>query len=490
MPGESTGRAPPPRVHELLIELDRASRESMRHQLGRRLRAGIEDGSLPEAARLPSSRSLAEQLGVSRGVVVDAYEQLTAQGFLLSRPRMAPVVCGGEFPAPAPPRPVTRYRFVLNPNAPDLSLFPRRLWLQATAEVMRDLPDAELDYPADWRGPVSLRTALAGYLPRVRRVSVSLDRLILTAGFLHSLDLICRALAARGARRVAVENPSIPEQAAIARSHGLEVMPVPVDDAGLVVEDLPATGAEAVIVTPAHQFPLGTVLSAQRRRALVSWARDRGALIVENDYDAEFRYDGPPVGAVQGLAPERTVYVGTTSKTLAPALRLGWIIAPTQVARALADLPLDRGGGFTGINSQVLAQLMRSGAYERHVQRCRREYRRRRDALVQALAAELPQLQVLGIAGGLHLTLRLPPACDTDRVVETARSAGIDIRPLAYYTCTATGQEQEQEQEQEQGLVLGYGRLRQRNIPGAINTLARTLERAGNSHPEPKPGWR
>jgi GntR family transcriptional regulator/MocR family aminotransferase len=461
--------AQPLKAHELLVELDRASREPLRRQLERWLRAGIEDGSLPDGTRLPSSRGLAEHLGVSRGVVVDAYDQLTAQGFLLSRQRRAPVVCAAEVPSSAPPPPDSPYRFVLSPNAPDPGLFPRRQWLRATAEVMRELPNQELDYPSDWRGPMRVRTALAGYLTRVRRVNAGLDRLILTFGYLHSVDLICRVLAAQGARRIAMENPSIPEQAAIARSHGLAVDTIPVDEAGLVVEQLFDTEAEAVIVTPAHQFPLGMVLSAQRRRAMASWATQRQGVIVENDYDAEFRYDGSPIGAVQSLAPERTIYLGTTSKTLAPAVRLGWMVAPAEIAGTLAGIQRNHGGGFIGINAHVLAQLLLSGAYERHVQRCRRTYRRRRDALVRAIAAELPHLKVLGIAGGLHLTLRLPPACDVDSVVETVRSEGIDIRPLSHYASTPIDQP---------GLVLGYGRLSQSSLPGVVHALAQAVDAA------------
>lgn len=467
-PTATPGANEPPRAAELLIELDRSSREPLRRQLETRLRAAIEDGSLPDGTRLPSSRSLAQQLAVSRGVAVDAYEQLIAQGFLVSRPRQAPVVRAGEATRPAAPRPAARYRFVLNPNAPDLSLFPRRLWLQATAEAMRDLPDTELDYPADSRGAAELRTALVGYLSRVRRVRVNLDNLVLTLGFLHSLDLLFRGLVLRGVRRVAVENPSVPEQVAMARAHGMEVRPIPVDQAGLVVDELLDTNAEAVIVTPAHQFPLGSVLSPDRRRALAAWARQRDALIVENDYAAEFRYDGPPIGAVQGLAPEHTVYVGTTSKTLAPAVRLGWIAAPTQVTSALAETPLEGSGGFTGLTGHVFARLLLSGRYERHVQRCRRDYRRRRDALVKALSARLPQLQVLGAAGGLHLTLQLPPGCNADRVAETARSEGIDIRPLSYYAHTPI--------KQEPGLVMGYGRLPLPSVPGVVGALARASQ--------------
>jgi GntR family transcriptional regulator/MocR family aminotransferase len=455
--------AEPPKAHELLIELDRGSREPLRHQLERGLRAGIEDGSLRDGTRLPSSRSLAGQLGVSRGVVVDAYQQLIAQGFLLSRARTAPIVCAQENPPSAPPPQTSPFRFFLNPTAPDLSLFPRRLWSRAVIEALRELRDSELDYPRDPRGAANLRAALVSYLSRVRRVRVELDNLVLTLGFLHTVDLLCRALVLRGCKRVAVENPSIPDQSAIARSYGLEVDPIAVDDAGLVVEDLFQTEAEAVIVTPARQFPLGTVLSPQRRRALVSWARERNALIVENDYDAEFRYDGPPIGAVQGLAPECTAYVGTTSKTLAPAVRIGWVAAPAAISSALADVQL-HSGGFTGLSGQALARLMPSGAYERHVQRCRHEYRRRRDALVKTLSAELPELRVLGIAGGLNVTLQLPAERDADRVAETAQTEGIDIRPLSYYALAPV--------KQEPGLVLGYGRLPPPSMSAAVTALA------------------
>jgi GntR family transcriptional regulator / MocR family aminotransferase len=267
-----------------------------------------------------------------------------------------------------------------------------------------------------------------------------------------------------------VENPSAPEQVAIARAHGITIRPIPVDQAGLVVGDLLDSDAEAVVVTPAHQFPLGTVLSPQRRRRLAAWAKQQDALVVENDYAAEFRYDGPPIGAMQGLAPDHTVYMGTTSKTLAPAVRLGWIAAPAEVTSALADTPLEGSGGFTGLTGQVFARLLLSGRYERHVQRCRRDYRRRRDALVEALSAWLPQLRVLGAAGGLHLTLQLPPGCDAGRVADTARSEGIDIRPLSHYAHTPI--------EQEPGLVMGYGRLPLPSVPGAVATLARAVQTA------------
>jgi GntR family transcriptional regulator/MocR family aminotransferase len=452
---------------ELLIELDRADRMPLRRQLEVTLRTAIEGGRLPDGTRLPSSRSLAEQLGVSRGVVVDAYEQLIAQGFLMSHARTAPVVRSVAAPAPRSPQPAPANQFKLSPTTPDVRLFPRRAWQLATAAAMRDVPDAELGDPADRRGATELRRILAAYLYRVRHVRVELDNLILTAGFLHSVDLLCGVLVERGIRRIAVENPSVPDLGLIAGRHGMELDPIEVDHEGIVVETLRRTGAAAVIVTPAHQFPLGMVLSSRRRHELADWAADRDGLIIENDYDAEYRYDGPPIGAVQGLAPQHTVYVGTTSKTLAPAVRLGWVAAPDEIARALVATQLPGTGGSTGLNAHVFAQLLLSGSYERHVQRCRREYRRRRDALVRALAAQLPQLTVQGIAGGLHFTVGIPRGYDADRVAEAARSEGIEIRPLSYYTHGPA---------EHQGLVIGYGRLGPTSVPTVVSGLARALD--------------
>jgi GntR family transcriptional regulator/MocR family aminotransferase len=265
---------------------------------------------------------------------------------------------------------------------------------------------------------------------------------------------------------VAIENPSIPEQAAIVAGHGLEIVNVDVDEDGLVVEQLQGSAAGAVLVTPAHQFPLGAVLSPARRQALVAWAAERDALIVENDYDAEFRYDGPPIGAVQGLAPGRTACIGTTSKTLAPAVRLGWIAAPAAIAAQVAELQTHR-AGFSGLNAHVLAQLMLTGAYERHVQRCRREYRRRRDALLEAISRELPELSALGAAGGLHLTLLLSPGMDATAVAEAARPLGLEIAPLSYYERGQTGK--------PPGLVVGYGRLPTAGVARAVKALSRAL---------------
>lgn len=460
------------RAAELSIALDRTNPVPLRRQLEAALRAAIEDGTLPDGVRLPSSRSLAEQLGVSRGVVVDAYEQLGAQGFLLPRPRAVPVVRAGSAHVAVQSSVVHRRRFELSPNAPDLRMFPRRQWLRATADVMRDLPDVDLDYPQDKAGGPELRAALAGYLTRVRRAHVTPDDVIVTRGYLPSLEMLCRVLAKRGATRVGIEDPSISEQIDITQTNGLTPVPIPVDGDGISIEELAAAELDAVIVTPARQFPLGGVLSPARRQALAAWARDRDALIIENDYDAEFRYDGAPIGALQGLAPRQTAYIGTASKTLAPAVRLGWLIAPQDIAHELTEL-IDTSGAFTDLTGHVFARLMVTGAYERHVQHCRREYRRRRDALVAALGASLPEVEVLGIAGGLQLTLRLPSGHDADLTCRLAARDDVGIRPLSSYTHGVN--------ECEPALVLGYGQLPLPSVTAVVSTLAAAITRAARS---------
>lgn len=420
---------------------------------------------LPVGTSLPSSRLLAAQLGVSRGVVVEAYDQLVAQGFLAVRQGAVPVVAaGGTAPVedeigdrPAP----CRYDF--GANISDTSLFPRRQWLRTMERVLSTLPDAELNYP-DPGGVSELRQVLTSYLRRVRGVDAGPARLVVSQGFLQSIDLVCRLLHEQGASRVGVENPSLNHQWAAARRYGLEVVPVLTDADGLDVAALERAAVDAVILTPAHQFPTGAVLSPERRRGLAAWAEQGNRLIVENDYDAEFRYDRRPIGAIQGMAPQQTIYLGTASKTLAPGLRLGWIVAPPQLVTPLARAKYQADGGSPSLTQHVFARFVDSGDYDRHIRRCRHDYRQRRDALSRAVATELPGLELRGIAAGLHATLRLPPGTDDEALARRAAAHGLRVRSLSSYRL---GHE-----PVAPGLVLGYGLLPTPTIALAIRHLA------------------
>jgi GntR family transcriptional regulator/MocR family aminotransferase len=458
-------------VTELLLELDRGAREPLRRQLERRLRECLEEGVLPIGARLPGTRTLAADLGVSRGVVVDAYDALVAQGLLVVADRKAPRVAdGAHWPRPdAVARSRADLRYDLNPTAPDLSWFPRRLWLRTAQHVLATLPDPELDYPVDGHGSPVLRAIVADYVRRVRGVAVEASHIVVTQGFLQTVDLFCRLLRACGAGAIAVEDPSIVHQRETARRNGLEVIPVPVDRDGMRVEELAASTARAVIATPAHQFPTGAVMSPARRRALVAWAQAVDGLIIEDDYDAEFRYDRRPIGAVQRLSPEHVAYVGTVSKTLVPAVRLGWVAAPPRWAGALAELKLQADGGSDVLAEQILARMIDTGEYERHIRRLRHRYRRRRDALAGALAAQLPDLPVVGASAGLHVVIELPEDSDDEAVADRARHGGMGVRSLSHYRL--------RRKPAQPGLVLGYGRLSPASIPDAVGEVRRALGR-------------
>ena len=449
------------------ISIDRAPGETLRAALRRTLRNAVRDGALRAGTRLPASRVLARQLGVSRGVVTDAYAQLEAEGFLVVRERLAPVVAG----VAAQPRrrsdahsPARAPRYDLTPTTPDVMRFPLRQWLAAYQKSARRTAPATLDY-REPRGELALREVLADHLGRTRGVIAEPGQIIVVQGTAQGFDLLLRSLAARGARRVAVEDPSHTTQHERIRAHGIDLVAQPVDRHGVTVDGL---DADALLVTPAHQFPTGCVLTGARRRALLAWADADDALFVEDDYDSEFRYDREPVRALQGLAPERVVYLGTVSKTLAPALRLGWVVAPFDTvadlerAKRLAD-------DFSPVLDQLaLAALIADGEYDRHLRRARRSYRARRDALVTALGEQLPGLVVDGIAAGVHVLLRLPGGVSDAVVADEAACAGIRVPPLSAFRITPSN---------AGGLVIGYGRLHESAVGAATRALATVIRR-------------
>jgi GntR family transcriptional regulator / MocR family aminotransferase len=441
----------------------------LRAQIEEQLRDAVRFGRLAAGLALPSSRVLARELGVSRGVVVDAYAQLSAEGYLVSRQGAPTRVSDAATPAAgaaARPEAERAPRFDFRPGGPDVSLFPRAAWLASLRRALRDAPDARLDY-GDPRGAPELRVALARYLGRVRGVVADPERTIVTSGMAQGMAIFARGLVSLGGRAMAMEDPSSAPGRAQLASNGLELAPVAVDDQGLVVDelDLEAAPPDAVMVTPAHQFPLGVVLSPERRAGLIDWVARAGALVLEDDYDAEYRYDRLPVGAVQGLAPERVAYAGSVSKTLAPGLRLGWLVAPERIAQAAAAAKATDDLGTPVVEQLALADFLERGELDRHLRRTRSIYRARRDALVGALARHLPGCRPTGVAAGLHLVVSLPPDAGEAEVLEAARSRGVGLSGLSEHRIRPGAP----------ALLVGYGRIVEPAIDEGVRALADSL---------------
>src|SRR5215471_5848055 len=324
---------------EVFLTLDRSRGVALRAQLEDQLRHAIRSGRLAAGDRVPSSRALATALGVSRGLVQDCYAQLIAEGYLVSRggsaTRVATAASRPESTSLAPASAPARLAADFASGVPDLASAPREAWAWAVREACRTAANNEFSY-GDPRGSPRLREVLAGYLRRVRAADTTAAQVIVCSGMAQGLGLVLRTLAGQGLARVAFEDPGSPaSMTATAAWAGVEAVPVPVDDSGVDVGALDTTGAGAVVLTPAHQWPTGVVLAPERRLALVEWATRTNAVIIEDDYDAEFRYDREPVGALQGLAPDLVVALGTVSKSLAPVLRLGWIASPPRLTGPL-----------------------------------------------------------------------------------------------------------------------------------------------------------
>ncbi|ACU72583.1 transcriptional regulator, GntR family with aminotransferase domain [Catenulispora acidiphila DSM 44928] len=462
---------------EVLVELDRAAGRLVA-QLVAGLRDAVREGRLAGGTVLPPSRQLAAELRVSRGIVVEAYQQLVAEGYLLSRvgsgTRVAEglvATAAGAVGATADAGSAAPPRYDLTPGSPDLSLFPRSAWLAAMRRAVSTLPNSDLGY-GDPAGVLRFREEMAAYLSRVRAADAVPERIVALNGAAHGLALGLRALREDGHRVLAVEDPSGDRPRQILGISGLDLAWVPVDDDGLIVSELRKTAATVVHVTPAHQYPTGTALSPGRRAELVAWAREVDGIIIEDDYDAEFRYDRDPIACLQGLGPDRVLYLGTASKSLAPALRLGWALAPAPLAERLRALRKETDLGGPILEHVTLAELIASGAYDRHLRGVRRRYRERRDALAAALAERLPHWRVRGIAAGLHLLVDLPPAVDEEVLTTAARAHGVRVQPLAPMRC-APG---------PPGLVLGYAGLSPAHLAEAVRLLhaaARSCDAVG-----------
>jgi len=456
---------------ELLLSVSRSAPGTLGSQIEGALRHRIRDGALRAGTTLPSTRDLARQLGISRRVVVDAYGQLTAEGYLSvrqgARPQVAEPAVGAAPAPPAPPPHAAEMRFDFRPSMPDVTTFPRAAWARCLRSAATSITDADLAY-GDPRGVETLRAALADYLGRVRGVVATTENVVVTTGYTQGLGIVCRALVESGARRIGLESPADPEYGMIARRGGLEPVPVPVDGDGVRVDVLEAAGVDAVAVTPAHQHPTGAVLSSERRNELVAWLRRREAIAVEDDYDAEYRYDRAAIGAVQGLEPDRVVYAGSTAKTLAPALRLGWLVVPARLVEQVRaeKLLADRGTGR--IEQLAFAEFLARGHLDRHRRRMRLRYAARRSALIDALGRELPEATVRGIAAGLHVTVELRSDDDERAILEEARARRIALASISDYGVD----------DGPPTLMLGYGHLPEPAVEPGVRELAEAIRAA------------
>jgi GntR family transcriptional regulator / MocR family aminotransferase len=460
---------------ELLIRLrDGASvTGSKRVKLEERLRDLVRDGTLAPGARLPSSRALATDLRVSRRLVVEAYGQLLAEGYLLSRPGAGTYVAAeASATEPLVASPTARpLRFDFFPGAPDLNSFPRSLWLRTLREVLVAAPASTFAYP-DPRGAPQLRRALASYLRRVRGVVAEPDSIIVCSGATQGLALLGRVLVRTGIEAIAVEDPSLTPHRAVLAYAGLHVRGVPVDEQGIRVEEL---DARAVLTTPAHQCPTGVALSATRRAALIEWARS-GGLVIEDDYDAEFRYDRAPLAALQGLVPDRVAYLGTISKALAPGLRLGWLVLPSSLVGPVAEAKTLEDLGSPTLEQLVLARLIETASYDRHLRKARRRNARRRDALVGAVAKHLPGSSVSGVSAGLHALVRLPTPLDAQRVIREAQERSVGVYPLTLHLIDPPSE--------TDALVLGYAGLSEPAIDEGMRRLGEALKAMAGGAPD------
>ncbi|MFJ3221822.1 PLP-dependent aminotransferase family protein [Streptomyces sp. NPDC086783] len=469
---EGAARSPWAAAWELLLPAASAPARARGRTLQAALREAVRSGRLAPDTRLPPSRELAADLGVSRGLVTEAYEQLTAEGYLRSG-RGAGTWVGGAARAARPPArdlaprsPGARADFL--PGTPDLSLFPRAAWAAAQRGVLAELPHHALGYP-DPRGLPRLRTALAELLSRRRGVVADPERVVVVSGVAQATTLLGFVLHARGVRTVGVEDPGSPEHGALYTSAGLTAVRLPLDHEGLATGPLYDSGVRAVVTTPAHQFPSGIAYSARRRTELLDWARSVDGLVVEDDYDGDFRYDRAPVGALQGLDPEHVAYTGSVSKSLAPGLRLGWLLVPGSLAEEVVERKRTMDLGHPAIDQALMARFLERGDYDRQLRRCQRAYRERRDTLVATLDEQFPGTKVSGIAAGLHAIAELPDRYGpSDRFLRLVAAEGVAVRPLSDYGTAV---------DEGVRLVLGYAHLSPARIREGVRMMAAAVRR-------------
>ncbi|MFC4492722.1 PLP-dependent aminotransferase family protein [Streptomyces ovatisporus] len=464
------------------LHLDLSGTGTRRAALTRALRDAICSGRLAPGTRLPPSRTLAADLGLARNTVASGYAELVAEGWLTARQgsgthvaqRSEPVRAGPRITVPPPggaggPRAVDRVDHDLGTGKPDASSFPRQAWLTSARRALAGAPAEAFGF-GDPRGRPELRRALAGYLARVRGVRADPERIVVCGGVAQGLALLARVLP----RETAVEEYGLWLHRDLLTAGGVRTRPLPVDADGACTPGLTRLpSVRAVLLTPAHQYPTGVPLHPDRRAAVVDWARGTGGLVLEDDYDGEFRYDRRPVGALQSLDPERVVYLGTSSKSLSPALRIAWMVLPRHLLEAVTAATT-AAEWTVGITDQLtLADFLERGAYDKHVRAMRQRYRLRRDRLVAAVGARAPGVRLTGIAAGLHAVLRLPDGVEESTVLAAAARRGVGLDLLSRFRHPGACSEG---RPARPAVIVGYGAPSEHAYTGALDALCRVLE--------------
>jgi GntR family transcriptional regulator/MocR family aminotransferase len=489
---------------QLPLEVERRRHPTLQFQLFEQIRRFILAGPLKPGMMLPSSRALAENLGISRHTVLLAYERLIAEGYLETKAAARTMVSQGIAElgrSPMSPRPQTgpealaasacaaRYPVVFKGakmrldrdssrmiadffvGRPGADTFPnttwRRLVLQQLARGGTNL--TQYGNPA---GLEALREAIAQHLGPARGMRVTPDRVVIVNGIQEGMNVVSRLFIASGTP-VAIENPSYQGAAAVFESHGAQLIPVAVDRDGIDPAKLPESGAALLYLTASHQYPTGATLTLERRFAALSWARRSGTYIVEDDYDSDFRYDGPPLTAIAGLDGEDAViYMGTFSKSIGAGLRVGYLVLPRDLVEPAIRIKSLLNNGHNWLDQAVLAEFIRTGAFARHLQRIRKLYRVRRDTLLAALRQHFGPVQITGELGGMHVMWHLPKRLPTAIAVEDiARHQGIGVYSLGSGAAHLIGDVP----CAERGLIIGYTALPERMIAKGIARLAKAL---------------
>ncbi|WKJ92572.1 PLP-dependent aminotransferase family protein [Methylomonas montana] len=481
---------------DLAITLPPQGSGDLLRTVHRQLRAAIDDGRLQPGLRLPSTRALAAALGVSRNTVVAAYDLLLSEGYLVIHPNVGTYVANlasqpmpsrtpnrvslpdvrlNEFwrqPPPIFPGPMSRdaFRYDFRVGLPDKTLFPFSLWRRLSTRILRPLTKTPAAY-TEPEGREALRVAITKHISYARAVSCRVENVVVTAGAQQAFDLLARILVTPDKTVVAVEEPGYPPLRAAFAAARAKIAPIPVDHEGLVVERLPED-ARVIYVTPSHQCPLGVTLSARRRAALLDFAQSRGAVVIEDDYDGEFRFNDRPIDALQTLDRHGSVfYVGTFSKSLFPSIRLGYVVTPLWARRALVAAKAYTDWHCAVIAQDMLAAFIEEGHLLRHIRKMHKIYAERRSILKQSLDRHCgDRLSVIGADVGLHLTVELAESLQARKLALTAAAEGIRLQPLDSYAT---------QKPARNGFALGYGMIQANQIDEAICRLAQTMDKIG-----------